>query len=432
MKGRLNAFQTAMLRWRELHPYSAVHIVRVDGPLDPARLAARIGAELEALGLTGLTLDAKRARYEYGGGPAAPAIRVCGGAADPMPVLRGEIERELNAPFPRDGAYDPFRFFAVDAGTAFYLGLTYDHLLAAGDSIVVLMQRLHAACSGIAPRASASPWSRYPPTYRRLMLQHPGRWLRGLGQLRQMAASCRRSVRPRYPRAPDPYNAFTHFSLDPTTFAAVMSAAKSWRVTLNDLLLALLMQALDPVVGPRPASERRNELAVASVINLRGEFGLDANATFGQFLSSFRVSHPLPPGTPLATLAQDIHRETAQVKNAKLYRPSLMAVGVSGLLWRLLSVERRHKFHTKNYPTWGAITTVNVDALWAHAGGAMPPPEYLRAVSTGPSTPLVLAVSTAGGTLDAGISYRTAAFTTDEVDRIVNAVVAGAQQLVRS
>ena len=34
MNGRLNLFQTGMLRWRDLYPYNAVHVVRVDAPLD--------------------------------------------------------------------------------------------------------------------------------------------------------------------------------------------------------------------------------------------------------------------------------------------------------------------------------------------------------------------------------------------------------------
>jgi hypothetical protein len=70
VKGRLNLFQAAMLRWRALHPYSAVHAVRVDRPLDAQRLSAVIDGELEALGLTGLTLDAARERFEYAGGPS--------------------------------------------------------------------------------------------------------------------------------------------------------------------------------------------------------------------------------------------------------------------------------------------------------------------------------------------------------------------------
>ena len=75
MKGRLNLFQRTMLRWRELHPYSAVHVVRIDRPLDAARLAAVIDEWLEALGLTGLTLDAARGRFEYAGGPANTIAR---------------------------------------------------------------------------------------------------------------------------------------------------------------------------------------------------------------------------------------------------------------------------------------------------------------------------------------------------------------------
>ena len=53
MRGRLNLFQATMLRWRELYPYNAVHTVRVDAPLDAARLARDIDAVLAARGLAG-------------------------------------------------------------------------------------------------------------------------------------------------------------------------------------------------------------------------------------------------------------------------------------------------------------------------------------------------------------------------------------------
>src|SRR4029078_4614134 len=32
--GRLNVFQAAMLGWRDLHPYNAVHAARIGRPLD--------------------------------------------------------------------------------------------------------------------------------------------------------------------------------------------------------------------------------------------------------------------------------------------------------------------------------------------------------------------------------------------------------------
>ena len=170
-------------------------------------------------------------------------------------------------------------------------------------------------------------------------------------------------------------------------------------------------------------SERRHELAVASIVNLRRDFGSDPNATFGQFLSSFRVSHPLPPGITLAQIALDVHAETARIKDRKLYLQSLLGVALSGALWRFLSPEQRAGFYAKHHPTWGAITLVNVDPLWKNAGGRMPPPEYLRAVSTGPTAPMVVAVTIAAGTLHAGISYHHAVFTAASIDQVADAIV---------
>ena len=60
MRGRLNLFQATMLRWRELYPYNAVHTVRVEAPLDAARLARDVDSVLAARGLAGFSLDAAR------------------------------------------------------------------------------------------------------------------------------------------------------------------------------------------------------------------------------------------------------------------------------------------------------------------------------------------------------------------------------------
>ena len=64
MKGRLNIFQATMLRWRELHPYNAVHAMRIDAPLDAVRLSTLIEATLKAQGLTGFVLDGAHERRQ--------------------------------------------------------------------------------------------------------------------------------------------------------------------------------------------------------------------------------------------------------------------------------------------------------------------------------------------------------------------------------
>ena len=70
-------------------------------------------------------------------------------------------------------------------------------------------------------------------------------------------------------------------------------------MTQNDLMIAMLMQALSPLTDARHRERRRNELAIASIMNLRREFDYGSAAAFGQFLSSFRVSHRVPEGIGL-------------------------------------------------------------------------------------------------------------------------------------
>ncbi len=331
MKGKLNLFQATMLRWRDLHPYNAVHVVRIDVPLDGARLRADIEQELARQRLTGFVLDVARRRYEYAGGAAHVDLRRVAAGSDPRATTQAEIERELNAPFQREGRIEPFRFFAVDTGASFHLGLAYDHVVAGGDSIVMLLKRIvDRHCGNEA--APAEPPERYPPTYGRLFRRQAGFALRGLSSLRGTAASLRKSVRPRFPGGRDPRNAVALFRVDAHDFARFGGTAKAWGVTRNDLLIAILLAALSPFVGEARRGQRRHEIAVASIVNVRKDLLPNNDATFGQFLSSFRFSHPVPVGIPLRQLAQDIHAETERIKRGKLYLQTLLVIAIGGVL----------------------------------------------------------------------------------------------------
>ena len=419
MRGKLNLFQRTMLRWRELHPYSAVHAVHVEGSLDVARLETAIARELELRGVTNLTLDAARGRYDYGGGAAPVALAILPGGADPRAILCAEIARQLNSPFPVDGAIDPFRFLAVESPSSFEFALAYDHFVAGGDSIVLLLQAIVVRYTGqgitITPQAVPAL---YPVTFRRLLRRHAGAILRGMPSLPRLALNCRHSHRPRYLRWPDPANGFTSVRLAAPEFAAVLRIAKEWQVTLNDLLIAIMLQTLSPLAEKRLTARRRVYLAAASIISIRRDVGADVGAWFGQFLSSFRVAHRVPEGMGLRELAQDIHAQSAEWKTRRLYLQTLVVMFYSSVVWRFLGVAQRQRFHVKNWPVWVGVTMLNVDALWQEGGAAGPAPPYLRGVSTGPLAPMVVAVTTAGGVLEAGISYRTGAFEVETVDKI--------------
>jgi hypothetical protein len=422
MRGKLNLFQVTMLRWRELHPYSAVHAAHVAAPLDVARLEAAIGGELEARGLTHLTLDAARGRYDYGGGAAPVALTVLSDGGDPRGVLRAEIERQLNLPFPAEGALDPFRFFAVESSAAFELAVAYDHFIAGGDSIVLLLQAIIARYVQGAAMPQPPVPALYPRTFMPLLLHHLRAVLSGVVSLPRLAMNCRHSHRPRYLRWPDPTNGFVAFAITREEFAAVLRTAKAWDVTLNDLLIAVMLRTMAPLAEKRLTARRRVYLAAASIMNIRGAVGAPVREWFGQFLSSFRVAHRVPEGIDLRELAQDIHRQTREWKDRKLYLQTLVVMFYSGIVWRFLGLPQRQRFHVKNWPVWVGVTMLNVDALWREGGATAPPPPYLRAVSTGPLAPMVVAVSTADGALEAGISYRTGAFADGTVDRIAGEV----------
>jgi hypothetical protein len=414
MKGRLNLFQASMLRWRALHPYNAVHVMTLPGEPDTARLTEAIAHTLGVWGLTGLVLDARHGRFEYRGGPARIAIRPAEGDGG-IAVLEREIERELNDPFPPAGEIDPFRFFTIRERGTFRLGLGYDHFIAAGDSIVMLMRSIEAAyVEGRCDRET--PPDRYPRGVRDLMLRNAATLARNAGALREIAASCRRSVRPRYPHGGDGHNGFAYAALSEEDTAHAKAAAKAHGATLNDLLLAAALFAVAPFTGRRDPARRRHEIGVASIMNIRREFA-GAKDAFGQFLSSFRVSHPMPEGASFARVLADVRAQTDAIKRRKLYLQTLVGMGASGIAWHFLDERQRRGVHAKNFPTLAGISNLDVDALW-RAGGGRPAPEYVRAVPTGPLSPVVVAVTSSGPRLVLGFSFRTAAFLREEIDRM--------------
>ena len=431
--GRLNLFQSTMLDWRAVHPYNAVHAVRLEGAFDATQLAGAIERELVDSGLTGLELDSKHKRYAWRGGPARVEVEIIAAGADWQASLAQAFERQLNAPFAQDGAIEPFRFFAMPLDDAFFLGLAYDHFIAGGDSIIVLLNAIARRYAG--EPVAAAPLRLHPPTHLRLFLRDPLRFVRGLARTPGLVASCRRTVRPRYRTIDEGYNGFMLFRLGAARYRTLRDAAHGWGVTLNDALMALLLLAQDAVLGPRDMGRRRHELAVASIINLRAAHHDDPHATFGQYLGSFRVSHPVPSGISLYELARDVHVATARVKREKLYLTTLFAMAVDRAIGRFQTREQRIGIYAKNYPVGAGVSSLNVDALWksrdrgsgigdrgsAQAAGT---PTYIRGVPTGPLSPIVLAVTTCAGELWGGISYRTSAFDADDIATIRDHVVA--------
>ena len=200
MRGRLNLFQAAMLRWRELHPYNAVHVAA-----SPRRSTAAPAAR-DRRPSHGARPDrascSTRARAASNTA-AAPRrrdarARRCASvrcAERCAPRSSGSSTCRSRA----TGAFEPFRFFAVDAGDSFHLGARLRPLhrrrrldrRAAGRHRRALRRRRRR-------RRRAPPTCIRRPTAR-LFLRHPRRVPARAAELPAMAASFRRAFRPRYP-----------------------------------------------------------------------------------------------------------------------------------------------------------------------------------------------------------------------------------------
>jgi len=425
-----NFFQRMMLRWRELHPYNPVHVVRVPALLDADHLRSCIAERLESMGMTGLAVDRTHWRYRYEGGPAVVELCVLAGGDDPAALLSRTIEREFNRPFVPAAREQPFRFIAIEEGQTFQLLLVYDHYVASGDSIARLLTSLAGML--LAPAETPAPLALgcKSARYRGTLLRHPGWALRALLGVPQMLADARRAFRVPYTRIEDGSNAYLGVPVDAARTAALRAAAKAWGVTFNDLLLACLLQALSPLAAGRRGATRRNRLAVASILNMRRDLRAGARDAVGPFLAAFRVSHTVPDDIGLQQLAQAVQLQSSHIKRKHLYLQSLLALGLSALLWPLLKPRQRQGFYPKHFAVWAGLTSLDLNALWDRtARGDTSGLDYLRAVPTGPLCPLVLAVTSVQDRMHLGFAYRTSAFSRQAVDGLAAAMLRQADNL---
>lgn len=414
MAGRLNIFQRTMLQWDELHPYNAIHVVRIPTPLDATKLGNVIRHLLVRLGLTELELDSSKTTYAYQGGPALCEIKLVS-AADPRAALATEIEQQINTPFATGQRFNPFRFFIAPEADSFWLGLVYFHPVADAEAVVFLLKRIVGDYLAADETVSADALNLYPEP-RDGLLRHPGLLLNKLAALPGMALNMRRSCRPHYHDPQDTSTAFSFFSLPPGSLPKLLSAAKSWGVTVNDLFLALLAQSLSPLIAADPTQTRKN-LSLGCIVNLRHDLGLDGPRTFGLFLGSFIVTLPRPTGNRLREIAVAVHAQTERMKRRRLYLTTSLELRFARRMLGFFSTRQRKKLYQKHYPLWGGITNMNLNPLWPQPNNGRTF-DYFRAVSTGPATPLVLSATTVGETVNLGLTFRRTVFSPEDQRQI--------------
>lgn len=429
MQGRLNIFQRAMLLWNDLHPYNAVHTVEVPAALDRERLGNILNRALESHGLTGLILDRNAKTYHYGGGPSAEQIAMVPAGQDASMALVDEIQRQLNTAFVLDQSTTPFRFFVIEAQTSFYFGISYFHMVAGAESLVLLMQDLVNTFLDRDERGLSPPVNLYPTTYGPWLRRHPGILLRKVANLPSLFWQLKRSWRPRYSDEMNTDIGFDLFSLSASQLEQLKSTGKSWGITLNDLFLAFMLKIFAPLTDHRAFSSSRNRLSIGTIVNIRKDLKVDSRRTFGLFLGSFVVTHAVPEGISLKQLAEDVNRQTSHIKRTRRYMGTPLDLASSIRSLSMLSTERKKKFYQKHYPLWGGLTNMNLNTTWPQSNQTKPV-NYFRAVSTGPATPLVLSITTVQDRVNISISFRTTVFSKADIEYVKSEFLSLLQHLM--
>ncbi|MEO8793233.1 MAG: hypothetical protein ABI464_12980 [Chthoniobacteraceae bacterium] len=415
-----------MLLWDEMHAYNAVHVARVPAALGAERLRRTLARVLEERGLTGLRIDAKGRGFEFRGGAASPELAVHGGGTDARETLRAEMERQINARFDHTAEFTPFRFFAVPDGDAFWLGIVYFHAIADAEPIVQLACDFVAEYAGAGVLVKRERWDCHAGTGGgspwRLDL-----WLRKLLALPAQFRGIRTAIRPGGTDTDDFRNGVELFTLSGGELGLLIAAGRRLDATVNDLLLALLMHSLAPLceAAQRPGRDR---ISLGCIVNARRDLRGAGGDGFGLVLGGFSVMCGLAETAGVAPLARAIARQTRRQKRGALYLANELEMRLVLRLMSLFSTNRRRRFYPKNYPLWGGLTNMNLKKLPVKPA-AVQPTDYLRTVSTGAMTPLVLSVTTFGKGVNLTMSYRTSVFPRTEISAVRERFVAAVSGL---
>ena len=400
-----------MLLWDEMHAYNAVHVARVPAALDAERLRRTLARVLAERGLTGLRMDATERAFEFHGGAAVIDLTVCDGSADARESLRVEMQRQINLRFDSTVEFTPFRFFAVPDGASFWLGIVYFHAIADAEPIVRLACEFVADYANDGGPVQRGRWDCHAGTVGR----GPARlwlWLRKLMALPAQFHATRKAIRPGCSDGDDFGNGLELFTLGSGELDLLIAAGKRLDVTVNDLFLALVMCSLAPLCesARRPGRDR---ISLGCIVNARRDLGLDADGNFGLVLGGFSVMCGIGE---LPGLARLIAAQTRRFKRGGLHLANTLEMGLVLRLMSLFSTNQRRRFYPKNYPLWGGLTNMNLKKLPSDL--AVQPLDYLRTVSTGPVTPLVLSVTTFGKGVNLAMSYRTSVFSHPEISAV--------------
>jgi hypothetical protein len=416
-----------MLQWSELHPFNAVHTYQLAGPLAPFALqqAIRDAFDHNGLGIVEVDPDGTWYRHEAGDPTDRLAVDLIPGDRLPQERLAECIGRELNRPFDRPRCC-PFRFFAVDCGLqSHYVSLVYDHWVSDSVGARLLMRHVLGRYLGLNIRENEETLELYPGTYREVFARHlQGRRLAWpmLRSIRSWLGN-RSTWRVAYSSIHQMDVAFSLHHTQPGTVESVRRFARYNRASVNDVFLAALCRAMAPFLPKRASRAKSRAITLGTIVDTRADANEDLSETLGTFLAYYLVRAAGDGSMPLDELTRRIAATTSAKKDERSYLDSAVNFRVASAIWPRLKPESRVHFARRALPLTAGVSNVHLRGSWIERHAAARVLDFSRAVSCGPSLPLVVSPTTIRDRMNIAVSYRTTGFSQSRIDGIIDSFI---------
>lgn len=395
----LNIFQRTQRLWDTLHPYNAAQAMELASPHDADAIAAAFNRAVDDLRLGEFVVTGGRYTIE----PRRGDVELIRSDQPLAPLLT----EQMNRPFDAQRSM-PFRpFVCREENGAQAIGLIYQHWPADSVSIRMLMRQwlLRLIDHDAPPVPIALPEGG--------LFHYFGSPIAGWSLMQQtweifgFSSRMKRMRRIECPSAARDVEVFLR-RMRTGLIHAIHGRARREGYTVGDVFVAALAEACSKH-GPNAPTDRRPDLALGTIVDLRGRASRVPKNVFGLFL-----------GFTTSIFAYDtLYRFDALLKSARRQRlmhvcrrsaeASQLNLTIGLAIARALRRPGKLlEFYRKRLALSGGISNVNLTHDWA---GELHPSvirRYHRASPIGPMMPLVITPTTLGEELSVCCTFRRA------------------------
>lgn len=419
---RPTGMQAMMDYWERFHPINAVHVAEIsqacsqDG-LQTAvrRLFGKFLAADASQGWPMLTGDRDSIDRDI-------TVQFCILPEASGHPLESLITDQLNRPFSDNEL--PIRVGLAHGRHSRYLWMSYRHAVADGRSVSLLMQNLLEELSWgstgelplLVERKRCSVSDLFPQKSR------------GAAGLRSVISSlkslwsvgrCHRQ----HPVDPNSFRMSFQVHAEQLSLAALQRQAKSWMVSIGELVLAAMLEWFLQQDSSEPHSVWAPSRCLSVLVDLRGRAASKPLQQFGQYLSPVNITANYRRHVTFEDL---LHQVRGKACSASAVANSLDSL--RGLLFNSSLVRRMPRAFANRYqefllPVSGALSNVNLNTV-------LPPPRsdvsvanYLRGTCATQLSPMILCLTTIRDTCTLTTTHRDAVYSAEEMRSLVHWVM---------